>query len=109
VAEEFGLRFYAGAPLRTHDGFNLGTLCVIDLHPRPVTERQVSQLEALAARRAIGDLSRVVDEKEAALRRTELLAKEIDHRVMNCLQLVSGFLNMQSRRMGSPEAAIQIS
>src|ERR1700731_2372455 len=75
VAGEFGLRFYAGAPLRTHDGFNLGTLCVIDRHPRPVTERQVSQLEALAsivmdqmesrlsARRAIADLSRVVDEK----------------------------------------------
>jgi two-component sensor histidine kinase len=120
VAGEFGLRFYAGAPLRTHDGFNLGTLCVIDRHPRPVTERQVSQLEALAsivmdqmesrlsARRAIADLSRVVDEKEAALRRTDLMAKEIGHRVMNSLQLVSSLLNMQSRGMGSPEAAAQL-
>ena len=62
----------------------------------------------LSARRAIADLSRMVDEKEAALRRAELMAKEIDHRVMNSLQLVSGLLNMQSRGMGSSEAAEQL-
>ena len=120
VAGEFGLRFYVGVPLRTHDGFNLGTLCVIDREPHPVPESQIAQLKALAsivmdqmelrlsARRAIADLSRTVDEKEAALRRAELMAKEIDHRVMNSLQLVSGLLDMQSRGVGSSETAEQL-
>ena len=50
VAGEFGLRFYAGVPLRTHDGFNLGTLCVIDKEPRAVSADQIAHLEDLASR-----------------------------------------------------------
>ncbi|HVF05309.1 MAG TPA: SpoIIE family protein phosphatase [Frankiaceae bacterium] len=49
VAGELGLRFYAGVPLRTADGHNLGTLCVIDREPREVTERQMALLRDLAA------------------------------------------------------------
>ncbi len=49
VAGDFGLRFYAAAPLRTADGFNLGTLCVIDKEPRPVNAEDIAQLQDLAA------------------------------------------------------------
>ena len=49
VAGEFGLQFYAGAPLRTHDGHNLGTMCVIDREPRQFGARDRQTLEDLAA------------------------------------------------------------
>ncbi|MEY2472613.1 MAG: phosphoserine phosphatase RsbU/P, partial [Actinomycetota bacterium] len=49
VAAEHGFRFYAGVPLSTHDGFNLGTLCVIDHAPRTVTDDEMASLRDLAA------------------------------------------------------------
>jgi signal transduction histidine kinase len=47
VAGEFGLRFYAGVPLKTHDGYNLGVLNVIDFEPRTVTEEELAVLSTL--------------------------------------------------------------
>jgi len=49
VAGEFGLRFYAGAPLTTWDGHSLGTVCVIDKEPREFSDGDVATLEQLAA------------------------------------------------------------
>jgi signal transduction histidine kinase len=49
VRGELGLRFYAGVPLRTSDGYNLGTLNVIDTKPREVTEDELATLGDLAA------------------------------------------------------------
>ena len=104
VASEFGLRFYVGVPLRTSDGFNLGTLCVIDKEPRVVSQDQIDDLKDLA--------SLVVDQLELrlaarkAVGRAELMAREIDHRVMNSLQFVSGLLTMQSRSTDIAEASL---
>ncbi|MCT0207947.1 sensor domain-containing diguanylate cyclase [Synechococcus sp. CS-1332] len=42
------IRFYAGAPLQTRSGFNLGTLCVISPQPRQLTGNEQQLLEDLA-------------------------------------------------------------
>ncbi|MFC5067265.1 GAF domain-containing protein [Flaviflagellibacter deserti] len=49
VAGDFGLRFYAAAPLKTTHGHRLGTLCVIDREPREIGPDETVMLEELAA------------------------------------------------------------
>ncbi|MFC4637932.1 putative bifunctional diguanylate cyclase/phosphodiesterase [Deinococcus hohokamensis] len=44
-----GARSYAGAPLKTPDGFNIGVLAVYDRHPRAFTPLEQSFLQDLAA------------------------------------------------------------
>ena len=46
---KIGMRFYAGAPLRTHDGVKIGTVCAVGDHPREVTEHERRSLFNLAA------------------------------------------------------------
>ncbi len=48
VVGEMHLRFYAGIPLLTDDGFVLGTLCIIDTKPRDITPTQLADLQSLA-------------------------------------------------------------
>ncbi len=71
------MRFYAGTPLMTADGFALGTICVLDPKPRPagLDPAQVDDLMGLARqvvarldqRRIDLQLRQVIDERDALL------------------------------------------
>lgn len=48
VVSEPRIRFYAGAPLITEEGYALGTLCVVDQKPREFGNDQKEALQALS-------------------------------------------------------------
>lgn len=60
VAKTWGLRFYAGAPLRSADGHVLGALCILDAEARTLGQRERELLEKLA-----GDIVETITRREA--------------------------------------------
>lgn len=81
VTGECGIRFYAGTPLTTRSGYNIGTLCVVDRVPRTLTTEQKRGLEITA------------------------------HQVVNLLELHRAYLEEieQRRRLEESERANEVS
>jgi signal transduction histidine kinase len=91
-----GVRFYAGAPLMTSDGFALGTLCVMDAVPRRLDNEQVQALRALA-RQVTSQLE--LRRYATALANTTARLQELERRKDDLAGLVGGKLRAPLRLM----------
>jgi serine/threonine protein kinase len=69
VRSASGVRFYAGAPLRTRDGHVLGALSVMDREPRDLSGEQIESLRALS-RQTVAQLELRRFKRERADRQT---------------------------------------
>jgi PAS domain S-box-containing protein len=85
------IRFYAGAPLKTPDGYTIGSLCVLDEVPRLLSEHQSETLSILAnqvvylmnldaSMRIVKDLYTEVKKSEIELR--SFFESSIDHHLL---------------------------
>ena len=94
---EPGLRFYAGALLKSDNGMPIGTLCVLDWQPRTLTPLQRDAIRVLA-NQVMAQLN-----LRRSLKLAGLLRQEVDHRVKNSLQTLSSLARMQTAAAESPD------
>jgi len=74
VTGEEGIRFYAGAMLRTPDGVPVGSVCVLDTRPRELSELQRRTLEVFARQ--------IMQQLDLRLAMTELAEQERRYRLL---------------------------
>ena len=74
VTNDPRIRFYAGAPLISADGFRLGTLCAIDRKPRTLSEQQIRILRTLSA--VVIDEMELTASNDALQKQTRLLEEQ---------------------------------
>jgi two-component sensor histidine kinase len=109
VVQENGLRFYAGQPVRDGDGAIVGTVCILDVEPRPdgLTGAQAEGLEAIAEQvAAIFGLRRKATRSEALIIGHEQRAAHDRRRIARLSALVA--LGDQLRDVITPEEAFAV-
>ena len=101
-----GIQFYAGAPLRTTTGYNIGTLCVIDRKPGQLSE------EARRALTRLADLTvrtiELTHKAEARVEEKSLDVSRLAHEIRTPLNHIVGFANLARHQLDSGGKAEKI-
>jgi signal transduction histidine kinase len=100
-AESFGWRFYAAAPLRVKEGFNLGTLCIIDKYPRILSNEEKEILQELAGM-LVNEIELRLEARNARVHQNQLLSMAA-HELKNPLTTIPIWAEFIKEQMGGNE------
>ncbi|RZK10479.1 MAG: hybrid sensor histidine kinase/response regulator [Flavobacterium sp.] len=110
------VRFYAGVPLTTPDGYNIGTLCAIDMAPKKLNAEQKKALETLS-KHIITQLELRANNLELKLQTNianqAVAAKDIflanmSHEIRTPMNAIIGFTDLLAQSKLDPAQSVYI-
>ena len=107
VAGEFGLQFYSAVPLKTREGHNLGTLCVIDKKPREMAAADKEILKTLGE--LVMDQMELKLEARLAVRHQNEMLNTAAHDLKNPISIMPLLADLIMNNKDNPGAIDDIS
>jgi len=116
VTGDPNIRFYAGMPIKSVNGSNLGTLCVIDSQPKKLSEAQIEALQILGGQVSklieLRDKKQQLEEKNEKLESLNQLNNRItsiiSHDLRGPINSLRAYLNSNYIDQNSPEDLAQL-
>ena len=96
VTGEHNVRFYAGAPIQSVDGYNLGTLCVLDTEARhdfDSNKQEILKEYSLIVANILNNKKQIIQVEDATKAKSEFLS-HISHELRTPLNVVTGIANI---------------
>lgn len=103
------VRFYAGIPLETPDGYNIGTLCVIDQKVKKLNDTQIKSLQILSKQVInlmelnknikLRDIQKIQLLNSAKMASLGEIASGVAHEINNPLMILKGKTNQLKKLM----------
>lgn len=116
VTGDPNIRFYAGMPIKSENGYSLGTLCVIDSEPKKLDENQIKALKILG--RQVSKLIELRDKKnELEIKNEKLeslnhlnnrITSIISHDLKGPISSLRAYMNSKYIDADNPEDLIQL-
>ncbi|WP_316832692.1 GAF domain-containing sensor histidine kinase [Pedobacter aquatilis] len=95
VGNPLNLRHYFGIPLKTHDGYNIGALCVLDANAKQLNAEQISLLKLLA-NEVVEKLTnlKILQKTKSELDEVKKKQRKLAHDIRGPLSGISGIIDI---------------